>query len=165
MSPLPPVLTSSLRTFYQYRRRKEVDFKQWRVGDYCVTRTVEHGWVRAVITGLEEGEEYAELCLSDLGIPYRAPRRLLKPLAEKFSLKPQYSFRLVVVMSGAGTPSSLSEDCKSALMRRLQELMEKAEKGVVVEVGILQYCTGFLLVVRKPEVRSEPEGTFLKIFV
>ena len=129
-----PVLASSLRTFYQYRRCKEVDFKQWRVGDFCVTKTVEHGWVRALITGLEEGEEYAELFLSDLGIPYRASRRLLKPLAGQFSLQPQHSFRLVVVMSGAGTPSSLSEDCKSALMRRLQDLMEKAGNSVLVEV-------------------------------
>ena len=131
------VLASSLRTFYHHHSRKEVDPRQWEVGDYCVTRTAEYGWVRALITGLEEGQEYAETFLCDRGIQYRALRRILKPLAEQFSSQPQHSFRLLVM-------SPLSEEVRPAVMRRVQELIDKAEK-VAVEVGkSSKYCEAVL---------------------
>ena len=92
-------------------------------------RTAEHGWTRALITGLEE--EQAHTFLYDLGVPARTPRRLLKPLAEEFSLQPQHTFRLQLAVSR-------SELSRTELLRRLQELINKSEKVVSVQVEIFE---------------------------
>ena len=92
-------------------------------------RTAEQGWARALITGLEK--EYANTFLYDLGVPARTPRRLLKPLAEKFSLQPQHTFRLQLAVSR-------SELSRTELLRRLQELIDKSDKVVSVQVGIIE---------------------------
>ena len=92
-------------------------------------RTAEHGWTRALITGMEE--EYAHTFLYDLGVLARTPRRLLKPLAEEFSLQPQHTFRLQLAVSR-------SELSRTELLRRLQELINKSEKVVSVQVEIFE---------------------------
>ena len=96
--------------------------------------------MRGQVTALEE--EFAEIFLSDRGVQSRAHRRLLKPLAEKFSHQPQHSFRFLVVFGaaagaggGSGQLPELSEDSRSTLMKIVEDLNDEAEK-VTAKVDI-----------------------------
>ena len=101
------------------------------MGDYCVYKP-DSSWVRGLITNLEE--ELAEIFLCDRGVQCRAPRRLLKLLAEQFSHQAPHCLKLQV--SDVGLPPDMSEDTMSALMRRVQDLNDKSER-VTLKVGII----------------------------
>ena len=62
-------------------------------------------------------------------------RRNLKPLAEQFSHQAPHSFRFLVVFGagggGGGQLPELSEDSRSALLRIVEDLNDKAEKVTV----------------------------------